>query len=316
MTDIVGHAVSLRLVSGRPGLPSVDHYLPDALHSLGDLADTRVNEERSKRIERQQAERRAYEDNKRKEVAERMLEEARAPAFEREIEDCTTLISYFQRFQGGAPSVPEPKLSTAPAAEGAVQIVPALEMRKVEDEVPQGAVVMKKKQDNDQSFFVVSGGKGKKKGAAKRTDIGKEKEKEAPGSATMNVPFQTVAALLQFNISVPLSRDDVPKAIDALKEKQSWFKENQVGEDITLCGSSHPANVMKLDEQDRVTKERIAEAEERIRKAEQSASASTQVSKDDATADADESKTNGVDAVVDGVEAITVANGGEDKPEA
>lgn len=191
-------------------------------------ADTRVNEERSKRIERQQAERRAYEDNKRKEIAERMLEEARAPAFEREIEDCTTLISYFQRFQGGASSVPEPTLSTAPKAEGGLPNVPALEVRKVEDEVPQGAVVMKKKQENDQSFFVVSGGKGKKKGGAKRADTGKEKEKESAGPATMNVPFQTVAALLQFNITVPLSRDDVPKTIDALKEKQSWFKENQV----------------------------------------------------------------------------------------
>lgn len=188
--------------------------------------DTRVNEERSKRIERQQAERRAYEDNKRKEIAERMLEEAQAPAFEREIEDCTTLIAYFQRFQSGASSVPEPTLSTALAPGPNVQNVPSLEMRKVEDEIPQGAVVMKKKQEADQSFFTVSGAKGKKKGGAKRVDTGKEKESSGP--ATMNVPFQTVAALLQFNISVPLSREDVPKTIDALKEKQAWFKENQV----------------------------------------------------------------------------------------
>lgn len=155
-----------------------------------------------------------------------MLEEARAPAFEREIEDCTTLITYFGRFQSGASSVPEPTLSSTPKAAAGVQNVPSLELRQVQDEVPQGAVIMKKKQENDQSFFTVSSTKGKKKGGAKR-DTGKEKEKET--SAALNVPFQTVAALLQFNISVPLSKDDVPKTVDALKEKQAWFKENQVG---------------------------------------------------------------------------------------
>lgn len=155
-----------------------------------------------------------------------MLEEARAPAFEREIEDCTTLITYFQRFQSGASSIPEPTLSSAPKPAGGVEAVPSLELRKVEDEVPQGAQIMKKKQENDQSFFTVSSTKGKKKGGAKRSDTGKDKEKES--TAALNVPFQTVAALLQFNISVPLSRDDVPKTVDALKEKQSWFKENQV----------------------------------------------------------------------------------------
>ncbi|KAK9896473.1 hypothetical protein P389DRAFT_79681 [Cystobasidium minutum MCA 4210] len=243
---------------------------------------TKANEDRAKRIERQQAERRAYEDNKRKEIAERMLEEARAPAFEREIEDCTTLITYFQRFQSGASSVPEPTLSSAPAPAGGVAAVPSLELRKVEDEVPQGATIMKKKQENDMSFFTVSSTKGKKKGGAKRADTGKEKEKETSGA--LNVPFQTVAALLQFNISVPLSRDDVPKTVDALKEKQSWFKENQ----------------------DRVTKERIAEAEERIRKAEEKSSSGAKNGNDDATADADESATQ---AATEGVEKLSVANG-------
>jgi hypothetical protein len=164
-----------------------------------------------------------------------MLEEAQSPAFEREIEDCTNLITYFGRFQSGALSVPEPTLSSAPASvpgsEGIAK-VSGLELRKVEDEMPSGAVVMKKKQENDETFFAVSGGKGKKKGGARRgaTENGKEKEKEPTStSSTLNVPFQTVAALLQFDISVPLSRDDVPKTIDALKEKQSWFKENQVG---------------------------------------------------------------------------------------
>lgn len=196
---------------------------------------TKVNEERSKRIARQQAERRAYEENKRKEIADRMLEEAKAPAFEREIEDCSTLVNYFTRFQSGASSVPAPTLSSAPTdakAGGAVANVPSLELRQVEGDIPQGAVQMKKKSENEETFFAISGAKGKKKGGAAgrkgQSAVAEGKEKEKETSQTLNVPFQTVAALLQFNIQVPLSRDDVPKTIDALREKQTWFKDNQV----------------------------------------------------------------------------------------
>ena len=186
-----------------------------------------MNDERAKRIERQQAERRAYEDSKRKEINEQALEEARLPAYGREIEDCTTLISYFSRFASGASAVPEPTLKTAPSdAASAPAGVAKLELRKVEDEVPTGAVLMKKKGQDDDNFFV--GGKGKKGGKKGGANGVAKEASAASGSSALNVNFQTVAALLQFNIPAPLSRDDVPKTIDALKEKKSYFESNNV----------------------------------------------------------------------------------------
>lgn len=91
---------------------------------------------------------------------------------------------------------------------------------------------------------------------------------------------------------------------------------------LPVCLLSDAADLMDLlviltVHQDRVTKERIAEAEERIRKAEEkSASGVPQNGNDDATADADESSTNGVNSATEGVEKLSVANGSEDKTEA
>lgn len=292
-----------------------DHDWAGACTDAFKLADTRVNEERTKRIAKQQSERREYEEGKRREVAEKMLEEARNPAFEREIEDCTTLITYFSRFQSGATSVPEPKLQTTTDATSANSVanVPALEVRKVENDIPEGAVMMKKKGDNEESFFAISGGKGKKKGGAK-TGKAAASAPEKENNSAMNIPFQTVAALLQFDIQVPLSRDDVPKTIDALREKQSWYKDNQVGDMPFLSRmSAHLLTAILL--QDRVTKERIEKAEKQIRKAEESSSGSGKDTDADATAGADESKTNGaangeeeeVAGATAGVEKLAVA---------
>lgn len=284
----------------------------------GLLAVTRVNEERSKRIERQQAERRAYEDSKRREINEKQLEEARAPAFDREIEDCGNLISYFSRFASGDKSVPEPKLSTTSKATSSVGGVPALELRKADAGIPEGAVIMKKGGADEDSFFAGTGGKKGKKGAkrapAAAAANGEEKAKEA--SQALNVPFQTVAALLQFNISAPLSRDDVPKTIDALQEKKSWYEANNVRHHKSfLPKTKGKADIGCL--QDRVTKERIAAAEDRIRQAEAKASAATPASdskKDseaDATEDAVEEKEAEKDAEVPAEEVAKLTLGGD-----
>ena len=186
-----------------------------------------MNEERSKRIERQQNERREYEETKRREINERQLEEAKAPAYEREIEDCTTLINYFSRFASGMISVPEPALSSS-AKEGPVG-VPKLELRQVESDLPQGAVMMSKKgeqKEEQDAFFGGMKGKGKKGKKGQNSSI--PSESVAATSQTINVPFQTVAALLQFNIPAPFTKDDFPKTVDALKEKKQYFEENQV----------------------------------------------------------------------------------------
>jgi len=251
---------------------------------------TKMNDERQNRQERQQAERRAYEDTKRREANEKALEEARLPAFGREIEDCTTLINYFSRFAstGSATNVPEPTLKTQQqsSSNGSGPAgVPKLEIRQVDSGIPEGAVMMKKAEED----FFVGSGKGKKggrKGAQQGGGAGAEKAKEA--SQTLNVPFQTVAALLQFNITAPMSRDDAPKTVDALQEKKSWFEANN----------------------EKVTKERIAQAEERIRKLEEKTGAGENGAAENAK-EGDAATADAVEDVTEEAGKMNVENGGK-----
>ena len=193
------------------------------------------------------------------------------------------MINYFSRFASGgssATNVPEPTLKTQQG--DGPSGVPKLELRQIDSGIPEGAVMMKK---SEEDFFVGTGGGKGKKGRRNNAASGAGAEKAKEASQTLNVPFQTVAALLQFNITAPMSRDDVPKTVDALKEKKSWFEANN----------------------DRVTKDRIAAAEERIRKAEEKSGESSNgaAAKDgEATADA-------VEDVTEEAGKLSVEDGGK-----
>ena len=185
------------------------------------VADQKVQEEKARRLEKSRAERQAREDEKRAYVNGKLLEEASAPAYEREIEDCTTLINYFRVGTKGAP----PALSTAPngaakaSAEG-LAALPALSLRTVDSAAPAGAVAFARKEE-DNSLFA---GKSKKARAPKPAGGAAS---SGPSQA-LNLPMSTLSALLQFGISAPLSQADVPKTADALEEKRKWYKDNQV----------------------------------------------------------------------------------------
>lgn len=179
-----------------------------------------MNEDRAKKAERQKAEKAAYEESKRKEVNEQLLEEASQPAFEREIEDCATLIEYFSR-GGGKSTVPAPKLATSGDK---VPKVPAHDLRKV-DAIPEGATVLKKKGDDDERdglFGGMGGGKKGKKGGRKQTE-------DSSSSTGLQLPMSTLSALMTLEVPSPITSADVPKTVEALQEKQQWFKQNQVG---------------------------------------------------------------------------------------
>ncbi|KAM0751038.1 hypothetical protein T439DRAFT_342782 [Meredithblackwellia eburnea MCA 4105] len=194
------------------------------------------DEERQKRLERQRSERQQYEDSKRAEVNGRLLEEAQAPAFEREIEDCRTLIDFFQKRIGLTGSGFSTSGSTLYERQ-AVAGVPALDIRKVETGPPAGSVALKKKGEAEEEVFFVGKGKKGKKGPKPV----KEEEKENTNQA-LNLPFGTLSALLTLGITSPLTTAEVPKTIEALEVKKKYFTDNQ----------------------DRVTKERIAAVEKKI----------------------------------------------------
>lgn len=197
----------------------------------------KVNEDRARRAERARAQRAAEEEQKKKELAERLRDEASQPAFQLQIEDCQTLIDYFS---GKSTTAPITSISRATPVDE-----PKLDIRKVETGPEDGLLVRKKKGDEDDAYFV--GGKGKrgKKNGAKVSGSTTPSEAAPNGSSTsLNIPLPTLSALLTLSIPPPASSADLPRVVEDLKTKKAWFKANQA----------------------RVTAEAIAKAEADIRR--------------------------------------------------
>ncbi|KAH8118275.1 hypothetical protein DFH11DRAFT_1686480 [Phellopilus nigrolimitatus] len=194
----------------------------------------KLSEDRARRAERARAQRAAEEDAKKEETARRLREEAEAPAYQAEIEDCQTLIDVFSGKAGGAA-----KLSTAggpPAARGELQL------RQVAADA-DGLVARKKKGTDEDTYFVGGAGKGRKgkRGGAKPPAAPCERRAgrrgarahahatagSGAGSGALNVPLPTLAALLALSIPPPASAADVPRAVADLQTKKAWFEANQ-----------------------------------------------------------------------------------------
>ncbi|KAF8897540.1 hypothetical protein BD779DRAFT_1667503 [Infundibulicybe gibba] len=178
---------------------------------------TKVNEDRARRAERARSQRAAEEAQKKQEIAERLREEAEAPAFQPYIEDCQTLIDYFSGKSGDNVTFKTTPLSAKTEVAG----IPKLEIRQVEA-APEGLVARKKKGEDEETYFVGKGkGKGKK-GSPKGNG-------QADGSSTapLNVPLATLSALLALSIPPPVSSVDVPRVVEDLKTKKAWFEANQ-----------------------------------------------------------------------------------------
>ncbi|GAA6015531.1 hypothetical protein JCM11491_004384 [Sporobolomyces phaffii] len=205
----------------------------------------KLNSDRAKRDEKRREERRAHEASKRDEINQQLLEEAQAPAFEREIEDCRNLILFFQQRIGQAPTDASSSSSASSSLFSRPQVngVPKLELRKVEQDLPQGAVLRKKgEQDQDEGLGGWGGVKNKKKGNNKKAAASGEESSAATSDQLLNLPFGTLAALMSLGITAPLTSKDVPQTIDNLELKKRYFTDNQ----------------------DRVTKERVAAVEKKI----------------------------------------------------
>jgi hypothetical protein len=178
---------------------------------------TKVNEDRMKRAEKHRAQRAAEEAEKKREVAERLREEAALPAYQPQIEDCQTLIDFFAGKSTPMPSAP---LSVKPD----VSSVPKLELRRVEADPADGMIARKKKGDEEDAYFV-----GKGKGRTKKAGVkaGDPPDTSSPTSTQLHVPLPTLTALLSLSIPPPASSADVPRVVEDLKTKKAWFEANQ-----------------------------------------------------------------------------------------
>ncbi|KAE9963069.1 hypothetical protein BLS_009718 [Venturia inaequalis] len=177
------------------------------------------------RKEKQAAEQQAYLAGKRKANAEQRLEEASAPAFQDEILTAQGLIRYFD------PSAVDAKEVAAPSKFAATS------GRTVNDEAFKGMKAVKK--DEQEDFFIGGGGK-KKKGGKKGAAAGTSTPAET--TSKFNLNLGVLEDLAKVKVDAPSSQADVPKLVEALKEKVSKWKADQ----------------------DKQTKENIAKAQKEI----------------------------------------------------
>jgi hypothetical protein len=164
------------------------------------------NEARRIRIQKQQAERAEYEAGKRREIAERKLEEASAPAYQEDILTGENLIRYFD------PSSADVKEAAGPSKFAAVA------SRTVDSSALEGARVHKKTDDDD-NYFVGGGGK-------------KKKGKKAVATATstpekFHLSVDVIEQLARIGVDPPVSYSHVPIVITKIKEKIEFWKSDQ-----------------------------------------------------------------------------------------
>jgi hypothetical protein len=188
---------------------------------------TKMQADRQARQDRYKAEKAKEDDVRRKEDIERMREEAKAPAFQAEIEDTSVLIGWFKGKYGGGevPSTNAAKASSTNPLEG----VKEHEIRKVDSDF-KGMTLKKKGEDEELGGFFGGGGKSKKKGGKKggaATGSGSQTplSTEAAGGA-VNLPMSLLTALLSLGIPPPSGKDDVQRVISDLETKKAWFEAN------------------------------------------------------------------------------------------
>ncbi|KAI5364205.1 Putative nuclear segregation protein Bfr1 [Septoria linicola] len=185
-------------------------------------------EREAKRIreEKRRAENDAYHRGRRQEAAKSKLEEASAPAYDEEIRVTRSLLTRFG-------STVDTQQATGPGQ------FAATDFRKVDDSGIKGTA-LKKKGDDDEAYFV--GGGGKKKKGRKGSAAPNGAASPAPETSKFNLDLGTISALAQVNVDPPMSQADVPAVVEKLKEKLEFWKKDQ----------------------DRKTKENVANAQKEI----------------------------------------------------
>jgi hypothetical protein len=182
----------------------------------------KVQAERTARQERFKAEKAKEDASRREEEITRLREEAKAPAYAAEIEDCSVLIGWFKGKYGGG-EVPSTnageKLGQTTAQ---LQGVKELEIRQVNSDF--AGMTLKKKGEAELDGLFGGAGKGKKKGGKKSTaGSGTATPSE---SGAVNLPMSLLSALLSLGIPPPSGKEDVQRTIDDLETKKAWYEAN------------------------------------------------------------------------------------------
>ncbi|CAI2180244.1 5093_t:CDS:2 [Funneliformis geosporum] len=144
------------------------------------------------------------------EVADTKREEAAIPAFQSDIVTCDNLINYFQSFNGGKSSQPQPQTPNT------IPVDSNIRQPDATSNVPEGAVLMKKS-DRDDAYFTGGGKKHKKS----------PKEKKGGKSNSFQLPISVMDQLISFKIATPHNFSEIEQTIEGLIKKKEYFIENQ-----------------------------------------------------------------------------------------
>ncbi|KIO30922.1 hypothetical protein M407DRAFT_242015 [Tulasnella calospora MUT 4182] len=186
-----------------------------AYREANDKWYAKQQEDRVRRAERAKAAREAAETEKKKELVERLRDEADAPAYQAEIEDCQTLIDFFSGNVTTSSTGLDARASN-------ITGIPELNLRTVEADT-NGLVELKKDEDD---YFVASKKpkKGSKiNGSAKPSGSAKAAEPVE----RFSVPLAKLSALASLSIPPPVSAAEVPQTIENLRIKKEWLTANQ-----------------------------------------------------------------------------------------
>ena len=154
------------------------------------------------RNERRKAERDAYDAKKRKENAERKLDEASSPAYQEQIYTAESILRFFD------PSSVETKQETEPSK------FAASAQRTVDGSNFKGMKVVKR--DDEEDYFVGGGSKKKK---------AKSKKDEAAPQIQLNP--RLIEDLSSMGIDPPMSQADYSAVVDKVKAKLGFWKKDQ-----------------------------------------------------------------------------------------
>ncbi|KAI3633329.1 hypothetical protein MIR68_008276 [Amoeboaphelidium protococcarum] len=197
-----------------------------------DLFNAFMNEERKRRDIEMRKQRQEMERKKRLERVKQARENAEIPAFSNEIKTCNALMILLSGLVGGSDLLDAEILGSVAASQDSKMTVKAPREVTQDAILPKGftaAVEYKKKEDLDEVTMQIGGKKAK---AAKVNKAEKEKD--------LRLDLGVLDQFWNLKIDAPSGRADVPKTIEALKQKRVYFLENQ----------------------DRVTKENIQKATE------------------------------------------------------
>lgn len=193
-------------------------------------------EARKKAKERRQAEQEAYDREKKKERAQRMLAEASDKAYLDEIRRAESLIRFLD---------PSYKKENAPLQ--APSGLQAQAQRTVDDLGLKGIKVVKKEEED---YFKGTGGKKGKKG--RKTAAADSGSATPPASGKYSCPPSVMEDCASMGIDPPMSAADIPTVLEKVKAKLDYWKTNQESQTQENIKKAREA-VQKLEEEESST---------------------------------------------------------------